>query len=110
MSKDSLQIEIKINQHEYSQTCLPNPIPSSIFLLEADSNPFQQFHVFFFLILGLFLLHMQAYIYLCSLMYGSILKAQGCLLLLPLIYVCLQALKWPKSKQWEVNVHIKALG
>ena len=38
-------------------------------------------------------------------MFGTISKAQACLLLLPLIYVCLQALKWPKSKQWEVNVH-----
>ena len=38
-------------------------------------------------------------------MSGTISKAQACLLLLPLIYVCLQALKWPTSEQWEVNVH-----
>lgn len=38
-------------------------------------------------------------------MFGTISKAQACLLLLPLIYVCLQALKWPTSEQWEVNVH-----
>lgn len=64
VSKESLQTEIKIKQYEYSQTCLPNPIPSSIFLLEADSNPFQQFHVFFLNSGAFFLLHMQAYIYI----------------------------------------------